>query len=419
MLGICHPRDAARMHLVRTIGQPQRADARPHVRERRVLADACAAERLNGIVDDLQRHLRRLDLDHRDLGLGFLVADPVHHVGGLEAQKARAIDLDPRLGNALFPDAVLGDALAEGDAAVHSLYHQLERLLRRADGAHAMVDAARPEAALRDLEPAALAQEDAARRHTHLVEANFHVAVRRVVVAVDVQRALDGHAFGIKRHQDHRLLAVAIFLGVGLAHQDSDLGARVARARRPPLAPVDDVVVAVAGDRTFDVGRVRRGDARFGHQEGRADLAAHQGAKPLVLLFSGAVAVQHFHVTRVGRRAIEDLGRPEKASHFFGAERIFKVGQLLALEVEALVDMGERAARRHEQVPQPCLTGERLELLDDRDWLPAIPRGNLRVVVRDSRAHVLVDEIADAIAEMCLPFRKVEVHFALLPVALN
>ena len=73
-----------------------------------ILADARPTMRLDRVVDDLQRHVRRLDLDHRDLALGGLVAGLVHHVRGLQAEEPRHLDLDPRLGDALFPDAVLG-----------------------------------------------------------------------------------------------------------------------------------------------------------------------------------------------------------------------------------------------------------------------------------------------------------------------
>ena len=44
------------------------------------------------------------------------------------------------------------------------LHHLLQRLLGLADGAHAVMDAAGAETALRDLEAAALAEQDVARR---------------------------------------------------------------------------------------------------------------------------------------------------------------------------------------------------------------------------------------------------------------
>ena len=58
-------------------------------------------------------------------------------------------------------------------------------------------------------------------------------------------------------------------LGVGLAHRDQELAARVERAGGPPLAAGDDVLVAVALDPGGDVGRVRGGDVRLGHRERR------------------------------------------------------------------------------------------------------------------------------------------------------
>src|SRR3546814_7870467 len=69
--------------------------------------------RLDRIVEDLERHRRRRHLDHRDFLLRCLIARLVHHVGGLEAQQPRHLDIDPRLGDALFPHRMIGDALAE------------------------------------------------------------------------------------------------------------------------------------------------------------------------------------------------------------------------------------------------------------------------------------------------------------------
>jgi hypothetical protein len=54
--------------------------------------------------------------------------------------------------------------LAEGDARLQPLDHLGQRFFGDADGAHAVVDAARPKAPLGDLEPAALAQQHVAGR---------------------------------------------------------------------------------------------------------------------------------------------------------------------------------------------------------------------------------------------------------------
>ena len=123
--------------------------------------------------------------------------------------------------------------LAEGDARLQPPHHRLERFFRRADGAHAMVDAARPEAALRDLEPPALAEQQVRRGHADVLELDFHMAVRRVVIAIDGQRALDRDPRRVHRHEDHRLLA-----GGGLPRA-SVLPIRMATLQRGSPAPDD------------------------------------------------------------------------------------------------------------------------------------------------------------------------------------
>jgi hypothetical protein len=60
--------------------------------KREVVADAGAAVHLHRPVDHLAGHVRRHHLDHRDLLLGVLVADLVHHPGGVERQQARLVD---------------------------------------------------------------------------------------------------------------------------------------------------------------------------------------------------------------------------------------------------------------------------------------------------------------------------------------
>ena len=178
-------------------------------------------------------------------------------------------------------DALFGDRAAKGDAADQALAHVFQRAFGHADGAHAVMDAARSQAALGNLETASFAQQDIRGRHAHVFKADFAMAVRRVVVAEYRQRAQDGHARRVDRHQDHRLLLVARRFGIGLAHEDDNLAARIAGAGGPPFAAVDDVVVAVAHDADCDVGGIRRGDGRFGHRKGGADLAA-QAAVPAI-----------------------------------------------------------------------------------------------------------------------------------------
>ena len=71
-----------------------------------------------------------------------------------------------------------------------------------------MVDAPRPEAALRDLEAAAFAEQDVRCRHAHIFQLQLHMPVRRIVVAEHRQVAQDLDALRFSRHEEHRLLAV-------------------------------------------------------------------------------------------------------------------------------------------------------------------------------------------------------------------
>src|SRR6186713_3024424 len=67
--------NGAIVHLVRTVGETQRANARVVLGKAGFVGDARAAKSLDRLVDDLQRHVGRCDLDHGDLGLRGLVAD--------------------------------------------------------------------------------------------------------------------------------------------------------------------------------------------------------------------------------------------------------------------------------------------------------------------------------------------------------
>ena len=115
--------------------------------------------RLNRIVDDAQRHIRGLHLDHRDFCCCSLVADLVHHVRCLQAEQASHFNVDTGPCNAFFPYALFGDGLAKSNAGLQPLAHFLQRLFGDTDRAHAMVDTAWSKAPLRNLEAATFAQQ--------------------------------------------------------------------------------------------------------------------------------------------------------------------------------------------------------------------------------------------------------------------
>src|SRR5690606_20129044 len=93
-----------------------------------------------------------------------------------------------------------------------------------------------------------------------------------VVTAEDRDVADYGDAGGVDGDEDHGLLAVWWGAGVGLAHDDQNRAPRVGGTAGPPLASVDDVVVAVALDTGFDVGGIGTRDVHLGHRERRPDL---------------------------------------------------------------------------------------------------------------------------------------------------
>ena len=274
-----------------------------------------------------------------------------------------------------------------------------------------MVDTARAEAALRDLEAAPFAKQHVRCGHAHVFQFDFHVPVRRIVIPKNGQMAQHRDAFRVERYQDHRLLRVALGGKIRLAHHDRDLAARIAHAGGPPFATVDDVFVAILFDPRFDIGGVRTGGIRLGHQEGGTDLAIHQRIQPLVLLLARAVAMENFHIAGIGRGAVEDFAGEADAAHFFRAHGVFEIGKAGAFEFEAFIDMVVAVvARRHEEVPETLRLGFGLQLLDHRDHLPALALGILFQISGHGRADVIGDEALHAIAPIGLPFGGFEIH---------
>ncbi len=129
-----------------------------------------------------------------------------------------------------MPHRLARHRLAESHTRVQALAHQLQRAFGNADAAHAVVDTSGAKAALRDFKTTAFTQQHVAHRYAHIGQAHFHMAVRRVVVAEDAERADDLDARRVGGHQDHGLLLVAAGVGVGLAHDDVDRAARVTGA---------------------------------------------------------------------------------------------------------------------------------------------------------------------------------------------
>src|SRR5215475_15169481 len=181
--------DGLAMDLVGPVRKAQHPGARIGISQVKILADAGAATHLDGAVNDLLRYIGCDDLDHGNLGACGLVTDHVHHVGGVQRQQARLVDLDAGLCDPVARHAVVRNGPAEGAATDGALTHLLQRALCDAHQPHAMMDAAGAEPPLRDLETAAFAEQDVRCRHANVLEHDLGVAVRRIVIAEEAERA--------------------------------------------------------------------------------------------------------------------------------------------------------------------------------------------------------------------------------------
>jgi hypothetical protein len=169
-----------------------------------------------------------------------------------------------------------------------------------------VVDPARSETTLGDLEGTAGAREDARRWEADPGEGHLPVAERLVVLAEGGEHALDPDTGRAERHDDHRVLGVPVGTGVREPHEDADGAVGVTRAGGPPLAAVEDDVVAVERGGGLHGGRVGAGHAGLGHEERASDPPVEEGLEPLLLLLGAAVAEQDLHVPGVGGVAVED-----------------------------------------------------------------------------------------------------------------
>ena len=319
------------MHFVGAVGQTQGAHVRPGIGQESVLADAHRPVGLNRAIDHAQGHFGGDDLDHGDFLTGLFIAHLVHHLGGLQRHQPGLVDLDARSRDLLADGVEFGKLAAEAFPRLDAITHGFQRAFGDPDGAHAVMNPSRAEPALGDLETTAFAQDQIFGRHAHVVEADLGMAFRRVVIAKNMQRAFDRHARRVERHEDHRLLLVTLGRRIALAHDDGDLAVRGHRPGGPPLAAVDDVVIAVAPDLGRDIGGVRGGHIRLGHGETGLDLPGQKRLQPTILLGIATVAGQHFHIAGIRRTAIEHHGGDRRAAHDLAEMRIVEVRQVGAV----------------------------------------------------------------------------------------
>src|SRR5690606_18874739 len=302
------------MNLVRAIGQSQNPSVTEQRRQREiVVADPCTTVDLNRVIHDLLQHRRHHGLDHRHFLQRTHDALGIQRPGTFQSQQSRLLDVHSGIGDDVRVAAQFGDRAAEGFAGHGAFDHDLQGALGGADGAHAVVYAARAKAALGNFEAAAGAGDDRAFGQAYVVEQYLAVAIGFVVGTEDWQHALNGNARGVERHQDHGVAAVLLGVRVSYAHEDAHFAVRVADAGTPPFATIEDHFITLNGSGGFHVGGVGRSDGGLSHAEGRAYFATHDFRQPLGFLLVRAVVDQHFHVAGVRRVAVEDLRSDEAA----------------------------------------------------------------------------------------------------------
>mmetsp|Transcript_33357 Transcript_33357/g.99573 ORF Transcript_33357/g.99573 Transcript_33357/m.99573 type:complete len:619 (-) Transcript_33357:565-2421(-) len=372
-----------------------------------ILTDSRAAVHLYRAIEHGQRHPRRRNLDHRDLLHRSPVAECVHHVRRLQRQQPHLLELDAAPRDRLLRRAVPRQELPKGAPRLGAGAQRREGALGDTDAPHAVVYASRAEPRLRHREAAALLVQQVGDRHAHVAEGDLRVAVGRVVVPKHAQHADDIDARRVHRHEHHRLLpphgrAGGVRFAAGPAaahdptHDDGELAARVARAGRPHLAPVDDVLVSLPLDARLHVRRVRARALRLRHRKARADLSAQQRLQPRLLLLARAKVREELHVARVGSGAVEHLGAPLVAAHQLRERRVVERAQ-----PGPLPDLG---AAWQKEVPQPGRARLCLELVHKGDGRPAAAGGGVRCERLPPAAlvwqHVLRDEGPRAVEEL-------------------
>src|SRR5690606_4837650 len=116
-----------------------------------------------------------------------------------------------------------GQLATKGNTAFDTTRHDFKRALRLPDGTHAVMNAARSEAALCNLETLPFAHDDVALRHTDILKAQFGFTARRMIGTEHDLIADDVDARRVTRDDDGGLLAVALCIRICLAIRSSSL----------------------------------------------------------------------------------------------------------------------------------------------------------------------------------------------------
>ena len=203
---------------------------------------------------------------------------------------------------------------------------------------------------------------------------------------------------GVRLHDEQRIPQVGVLvLRVGLRHHDGERGP--VGAGGEPLLAVDDPLVTVQLGGGPELARVQRRHVALRHGETRTDLPFEQRLEPALLLFLRPVADQNFHVSAVGRRAIEDFRRHRGSAHDLAERGVFQIGQ-----ARAILAVGQK------QVPQSGGAGLLLQLLHNRSGTPAPALLDLFDTGPFVRIDVLLHERAQSLLKFFHLFGVRKIH---------
>ncbi len=142
--------------------------------------------------------------------------------------------------------------------------------------------------------------------------------VAGVAHAGDVAHPAKARCVG--RNDDQAGAAVGIGVGVGDGHHDRK--ARSVGRRGKPFAAVDHIMIAIAHGHCPHPDRVGAGVVGLGHGKTTANIAAHQGGQPAILLGLGAEFAEDFHVASVGRLAVDDVMAERTLAELFADQSV-------------------------------------------------------------------------------------------------
>ena len=280
--------------------------------------------------------------------------------GGPQHQQARLIDLQARLGNPFLHVGKVGQVLAEGLALQRAFAHQRQRQLTLANGAHAVVDAPRPQARLRHGKARALLAQQVrwpARARCEKMISQCPSGDWCCMIGMLRTTVTPGVSMGTST-----MLCWACLVGfviAAAAHHDQQLAVGMGRAGDEPLAAVEHQLgrrlvqhasAGWSGRRRPHRARTWQRPSGFRRRAGGA-ATARSCAGVANRCSSSMLPVS-------GALQLNTSGAPGQAPHDLGQRRVLQVAQALA--------RARLAQAGQEQVPQALRLGQGLEVIHER-----------------------------------------------------